>query len=134
MRSCSTGGAKLKEKRSPKSSPSAARACAVELQQKMAEANTGYDDERAIVLRVGINLGDVVVEASDLYGDGVNIAARLEGLAEPGTVYVSGTVYDQVKSKLKLGSEELGPQPLKNISEPVRTYRIGSTSSPARNT
>src|SRR5262245_25839126 len=103
--------------------------CAVELQQKIAEANTGLDNERAIVLRVGINLGDVVVETSDLYGDGVNVAARLEGIAEPGTVYMSGTVYDQVKGKLNLDYEELGLQTLKNIAEPVRTYRIGSTFS-----
>jgi adenylate cyclase len=106
--------------------------CAVELQQKMAEANRGIDEGRAIVLRVGINLGDVVVDGSDIYGDGVNIAARLESIAEPGTVYISGTVYDQVKGKLKLDYEDLGPQTLKNISEPVRTYRVVSTPSPSR--
>jgi class 3 adenylate cyclase len=86
--------------------------CAVQLQQKMGEANTGVGEDRPIVLRVGINLGDVVVDGSDIYGDGVNIAARLEGIAEPGTVCISGTVYDQVKNKLKLDYEELGPQSL----------------------
>jgi adenylate cyclase len=112
--------------------PSAVNAaqCAVELQQKMAETNIGLEEDRAIMLRVGINLGDVAVEGDDLYGDGVNLAARLEGIAEPGTVYISGTVYDQVKGKLKLEYEELGSQRLKNIAEPVRTYRIVST--PAR--
>jgi len=106
--------------------------CAVELQQKMAEANVGVEDERTVVLRVGINLGDVAVETGDIYGDGVNIAARLEGIAEPGTVYISGTVYDQVKGKLKLDYEELGPQRMKNIAEPVRTYRIVSAPAPAK--
>jgi adenylate cyclase len=106
--------------------------CAVELQQKMAEANKGLDDDRTIVLRVGVNLGDVVVEASDLYGDGVNIAARLEGIAEPGTVYISGNVFEQVRGKLKFDYEELGPQQLKNIAHPVLTYRVLGTPSSAR--
>jgi adenylate cyclase len=74
--------------------------CAVELQQKMAEANVGLQDERIIVLRIGINLGDVAVEGEDLFGDGVNIAARLERIAEPGSVCISGPVYDLVKGKL----------------------------------
>jgi len=98
--------------------------CAVELQQKMAEANVGLQDERIIVLRIGINLGDVAVEGEDLFGDGVNIAARLERIAEPGSVCISGPVYDQVKGKLKFDYENLGPQPLKNISEPVQAYCI----------
>jgi class 3 adenylate cyclase len=79
--------------------PSAVNAvqCAVELQQKMAEANVGLQDERTIVLRIGINLGDVAVEGEDLFGDGVNIAARLERIAEPGSVCISGPVHDQIK-------------------------------------
>jgi len=98
--------------------------CAVELQQRMAEANTGLEDDRAIVLRIGVNLGDVAVEGEDLYGDGVNIAARLERIAEPGTVCISGTVHDQVKGKLTLSFEDFGRHSLKNISEPVQTYVI----------
>jgi len=98
--------------------------CAVELQQKMAEANVGLQDERIIVLRIGINLGDIAVEGEDLFGDGVNIAARLERIAEPGSVCISGPVYDQVKGKLKFDYENLGPQPLKNISEPVQAYCV----------
>jgi adenylate cyclase len=98
--------------------------CAVELQQKTTEANTDLDEERAIVLRVGVTLGDVTVEGGDIYGDGVNIAARLEGIAEPGTIYISGAVYDQVKGRLKLDYEDLGSQQLKNISEPVRVIRV----------
>ena len=73
-----------------------------------------------MVLRIGVNLGDVMVEGSDLYGDGVNIAARLEGIAEPGGIAISGTVFDYVKNKTKAGIEDLGIQTLKNIAEPVR--------------
>jgi adenylate cyclase len=102
--------------------------CAVELQQSMVAANIGQPEERHIVLRIGINLGDVMVEGSDLYGDGVNIAARLEGIAEPGSVIVSGTAFDHIKSKVKVGFEDLGPQILKNITEAVRAYRV--TGSP----
>jgi adenylate cyclase len=101
--------------------------CAVELQQAMASANVGRPDERHIVLRIGINLGDVLVEGADLYGDGVNIAARLEGIAEPGGIVVSGTAFDHIKSKLKIGFHELGLQQLKNIAEGVRAYRVIET-------
>ena len=80
------------------------------------------------MLRVGINLGDVMVEGSDLYGDGVNIAARLEAMAEPGSVFVSQTVFSHVRGKVQLGFEDLGEQNLKNMAEPVRVYRV----SPAR--
>ncbi|MBI3757846.1 MAG: adenylate/guanylate cyclase domain-containing protein, partial [Deltaproteobacteria bacterium] len=74
--------------------------------------------------RIGINVGDVVVEGERLYGDGVNIAARLESLAEPGGICIAGTVYDQVKSKLALNYADLGVQTVKNIAEPVRVYRV----------
>jgi len=103
--------------------------CAVELQQKMAEANVALDEDRAVVLRIGINLGDVVVEGEDLFGDGVNIAARLEAIAEPGTVCLSGTVFDQAKGKLKLDYQDLGPQLLKNIREPVQAYLVRSNAA-----
>ena len=98
--------------------------CAVDLQQAMAAANGGQPDDHHIILRIGVNLGDVMVEGGDLYGDGVNIAARLEALAEPGRILVSGTAYDHIKSKVKVGFDDLGAQTLKNIAESVRTYRV----------
>src|SRR5882724_3978526 len=102
-------------------------ACAIELQKHMASANFSLPDDRHIVLRIGINLGDVIVEGSDLYGDGVNIAARLESTAEPGGILISGTAYDYVKNKVEAGFEDLGAQTLKNIAEPVRVYRVADT-------
>jgi class 3 adenylate cyclase len=104
-------------------------ACAVELQDRMAEANNGLSEDRKIVLRVGINLGDVIVDGGDLYGDGVNVAARLQSIAAPGDICISGSVYEQVKRKLDFGFDELGPQTMKNIAEPVLVYRIWSPSS-----
>jgi TolB-like protein len=98
--------------------------CAVDLQQGMAAANDGQPEERHIVLRIGVNLGDVMVEGSDLYGEGVNIAARLEALAEPGGILVSGTAYDHVRNKVQVGFDDLGLQGLKNIAELVRAYRV----------
>ncbi len=98
--------------------------CAVELQKGFTGANQDVAEAHRIVLRIGINLGDVIVEGSDLYGDGVNVAARLEGLAEPGGIYVSASVYDQVKRKLSSGFDELGPHKVKNIAEPVQVYRV----------
>jgi TolB-like protein/class 3 adenylate cyclase/Tfp pilus assembly protein PilF len=99
-------------------------AFAIDLQQAMAVANRDQPDSRHIVLRIGINLGDVIVEGSDLYGDGINIAARLEQAAEPGCILVSGAAYDQVKNKISAAFDDLGPQALKNIREPVRAYRV----------
>src|SRR6266478_8058209 len=93
----------------------------------MAATNEGLAADRGIVLRIGVNLGDVMVEGGDLYGDGVNIAARLEGIAEPGGILVSGTAYDHVKNKVNAGFVDLGFQSLKNIIEPVHTYRIAGT-------
>jgi TolB-like protein len=101
--------------------------CAIELQQGMATANVSLPEDRHIVLRIGVNLGDVMVEGSDLYGDGVNIAARLEGIAKPGGVLVSGTAFDYVRNKIKAGFEDLGAQALKNIAEPVRVYCVAGT-------
>jgi TolB-like protein len=105
--------------------------CALELQHGMAAANAGQPAARHIVLRVGVNLGDVMVEGSDLYGDGVNIAARLEAIAEPGSILLSATTFDHVKGKLKIAFDDLGPQSLKNIAEPVRAYRVAGTPSSA---
>ena len=98
--------------------------CAIQLQQAMETTNAGVPQDKRIVLRVGINLGDVMVEGSDLYGDGVNIAARLESLAAPGSVFVSQTVFSHVKGKTKLKFEDMGERNLKNMAEPVRVYRV----------
>ncbi|MEX2693585.1 adenylate/guanylate cyclase domain-containing protein [Rhizobium mongolense] len=106
--------------------PSAVNAMsgAIELQRKMEDSNAALSEARRILLRIGINLGDVVVDGSDLYGDGVNIAARLQSLAEPGDIYVSAGIRDQVKRKLALDFADLGPKSLKNIAEPVHVYRV----------
>src|SRR5436309_13327783 len=101
--------------------------CAVAVQQAMAERNTGIAAERRIELRIGINLGDVIVEGDDLYGDGVNIAARIEALADAGGVLVSNTVHEHVRDRLPLVFEDLGEQQVKNIARPVRVYRVRTT-------
>ena len=106
--------------------------CAIKLQQGMTEANAGLPEDRRILLRIGINLGDIMVEGGDLYGDGVNIAARLEGIAEPGSVLVSGTAFDYVRNKVDSGFEDLGTRSLKNIGEPVRVYRVRPGGEPGR--
>ncbi len=98
--------------------------CAVELQKRFTEANRDEPEARRVVMRIGINLGDVIIEGGDVYGDGVNVAARLEGLADPGGVLISGTAFDQVEKKLSYGFEFLGEQQVKNIEKPVRLYRV----------
>ena len=98
--------------------------CAVEVQQAMPERNTGVGADDRIELRIGINLGDVIVEGDDLYGDGVNIAARIEALADAGGVFVSNTVHDHVRDRLPFVFEDLGEQQVKNIARPVRVYRV----------
>src|SRR5436189_3914575 len=98
--------------------------CAVAVQQAMPERDTGVAADSRIELRIGINLGDVIVEGGDLYGDGVNIAARIEALADPGGVFVSRTVHDHVRDRLPFGFEDLGEQQVKNIARPVRVYRV----------
>ena len=98
--------------------------CAVEVQKGMVERNTDEPDNRQINFRIGVNLGDVIIEGDDIHGDGVNIAARLEGLAEPGGLCVSGKVVEEVRNKLEVSLEDMGTQTVKNIAEPVRTYRV----------
>ncbi len=98
--------------------------CAVSLQRGIAERNAGAPQDRRIIYRIGINVGDVIIEGDDIYGDGVNIAARLEGLAEPGSICVSDKVFEEVERKLNLEFEDLGPQEVKNIVQPVRAYRV----------
>ena len=99
--------------------------CALELQQAFAAANAGLPAERHIVLRIGVHVGDVMVEGSDLYGEGVNIASRLESIAEPGGILVSGTAHDHIGNRINVALEDNGAQTLKNIAQPVRTYRVG---------
>ena len=98
--------------------------CAVEVQRGIADRNAGSPQERRIDFRLGINLGDVIAEGDDIYGDGVNIAARLEGLAEPGGVLISNTVHDHVRDRLPFAFEDLGEHRVKNIARPVRVYRV----------
>ena len=107
--------------------------CAVLIQQGMAEREAGVPEAERIRFRIGINLGDVIREADgDLYGDGVNVAARLEQLAEPGGVVVSGTAYDHLQGKLGRDLEYLGERRLKNIERPVRAYRLIRRQRPHR--
>src|SRR5262245_2497603 len=98
--------------------------CAVVIQTTLKAENTNLPPERRMAFRIGINLGDVMVEEEQIYGDGVNIAARLEALADEGGICVSGTVYEHVKNKLSLQYEDLGVQQVKNIAEPVRVWRV----------
>src|SRR3989441_1792918 len=98
--------------------------CAVEIQQALKAKNADLPAQRKMEFRIGINLGDVVVEGERLYGDGVNIAARLEGLAEPGGICIAGTVHDHIENKLALGYEYIGEQAVKNIAKPVQVYRV----------
>jgi adenylate cyclase len=98
--------------------------CAIEVQRAKAERNVGLLTERRLTFRIAINLGDVIVEDDDIHGDGVNIADRLQGLADPGGITISGTAYDQVKGKLAVGYADLGQQRVKNMTEPVRVYKV----------
>jgi adenylate cyclase len=104
--------------------------CAVAVQHAMPERNTGVAADNRIELRIGINLGDVIVEGDDLYGDGVNIAARIEALADAGGVFVSNTVHDHVRDRLPFVFQDLGEQQVKNITRPVRVYRVSDLGAP----
>jgi adenylate cyclase len=98
--------------------------CAIEVQRELASRNRELPEAEQMWFRIGINLGDVMVENDDLYGEGVNIAARLQELAEPGGILISGPVYDMVRNKMSVGFEHLGQQAVKNVTEPVISYRI----------
>jgi len=102
--------------------------CAIAVQRGVAEQNAGLSPDQNLAFRIGINLGDVIAEADDIYGDGVNIAARLETLAEPGGIAVSRSVRDHVRDRMKLEFEDLGEQVVKNIARPVRAFRIRTES------
>ncbi len=106
--------------------------CAVETQQELSGHNDELPEAQRMNFRIGINLGDVMLEGDDVYGDGVNIAARLQELAEPGGILISGPVYDQVRNKLSIGFEPLGEQSLKNVAHPVTGYRVLPGGAAAR--
>lgn len=99
-------------------------ACAAEIQGKMHERNADVPEGRRIEFRVGVNVGDIIVEGDDIFGDGVNVAARLEGIAPPGGIAVSGTARDHIGNQLSLAFEDLGEQTLKNIERPVKVFRV----------
>ena len=106
-------------------------ACAAAIQKAMTARNTDQPEDRRLQLRIGVHLGDVISEKGDVYGDGVNVAARIEGLAPPGGVVVSAMVHDNVGSRLDLSFEDMGEQQLKNIARPLRLYRLEAASRPA---
>ena len=117
-------------------SPVEAVRCAVEIQQNLEKSNADLPEDSLMLFRIGINLGDVMIDGDDLLGDGVNVASRLEGLANTGGICISGTVYDQVAGKISQAVEFMGEQTLKNIVEPVRAYRVftgqGVSETPTR--
>src|SRR5215510_403141 len=98
--------------------------CAVEIQRAMIDRNTDIAEDKRITFRIGVNLGDVIADGGDIYGDGVNVAARLEALAEPGGICISGTVWDHIRDKLPYAFEDMGEQIVKNIARPVRVYSL----------
>jgi adenylate cyclase len=106
--------------------------CAMEIQRVMAERNTAIPEDHRIEFRIGINVGDIIIDENDIYGDGVNIAARIESLAEPGAVCLSENAYQQIKGKLSLDVTDMGDQQLKNIAQRVRVYGIRSDGPQAR--
>src|SRR6201998_3728461 len=98
--------------------------CAIEIQRAMLDRDADVAEDKRITFRIGVNLGDVIAEDGDIYGDGVNVAARLEALAEPGGICISGTVWDHIRDKLPYSFEDLGEQSVKNIARPVRVYAM----------
>ncbi len=98
--------------------------CAVAVQRGMAERNAGVPEDRRVAFRIGINLGDVIIDGDDIYGDGVNVAARLQELADPGGVCVSANIHEQVEGKLDVAFDDRGEQTVKNIAKPIRVYGV----------
>jgi hypothetical protein len=98
--------------------------CAVSIQEEIAVRNAQLSDDEQLWFRIGVNVGDVMIEGDDLFGDGVNVSARLEGLAEKGGICISGSTFEQVKNKLSVAFTDIGPQCVKNIPEPVQAFRI----------
>src|ERR1700761_593527 len=105
-------------------SPVEAVRCAIVIQQNLIGRNASVPKHSWIEYRIGVNLGDVIIEPDDVYGDGVNVASRLEGIAQPGEVFISGGIYEQIKHKVVCGYESLGDRRVKNITDPVRVYRV----------
>src|SRR5258708_34318169 len=105
-------------------SPVEAVRCSIVIQQNLVGRNASLPRDYWIEYRIGVNLGDVIIEADDIYGDGVNIASRLGGIADPGQVYISGGIYEQIKHKLVCGYETLRDRKVKNLTDPVRVYRV----------
>src|SRR5215510_3181130 len=103
--------------------------CAVEVQREMIARNAAAPAERRIEFRMGINIGDIIIEDGDIFGDGVNTAARLEALAEPGGICLSAAAHEQVRDRLEIAFDDLGEQQVKNITRPVRTYRVALGAS-----
>lgn len=106
--------------------------CASQIQSALAKRNAGKSSADQMLFRIGVHAGDVIVDGENLFGDGVNIAARLESIAEPGGVCISGSVYDMVRSKVSSEIEHLGPRKLKNISTPITIYRVLAAPAPVR--
>ena len=109
--------------------------CAVDIQRGMSDRNTDVPVEKRIEFRIGINVGDIIIDGGDIFGDGVNVAARLEALADPGGIMVSSIVHEQVRDKLSFGFDDMGEQVVKNISRPISVHRINlsqASSNPAR--
>jgi adenylate cyclase len=104
--------------------------CAVEIQRGMAERNAAVPAGKRIEFRIGINLGDIILDDGDIFGDGINIAARLEALAAPGGICIASSAHEQVRDKLDLVFEDLGEQQVKNIARPVRVYRVSRRKPP----
>ena len=102
---------------------------AIAIQEELKARNEPLSDATKMMFRIGVNLGDIMVEGDNLYGDGINVAARIEGLCAPGEVYVSGSVHGQVEGKLSLGFEDMGEQSVKNIAKPIRVYRVRTTAT-----
>src|SRR5881397_2693486 len=109
-------------------------ACAADVQRGMRDRNADVPQERRIEFRIGVNLGDVIVEGEDIFGDGVNVAARLESIAKPGGIMISGSVRDHVGDRLDLAFEDMGEQNLKNIERPIRVYSVALNKPAARDT
>jgi TolB-like protein len=103
--------------------------CAVAVQAVMAQRNEGVPQDRRMLFRIGVNLGDILIEGDDILGDGVNVAARLEGIAEPGGICISSSAYEQVRGKVNVEFTDLGEQTLKNIARPIRAYAVGPSGS-----
>src|SRR3954452_20572557 len=106
--------------------------CAMQIQRVMAERNTAIPEDRRLEFRIGINVGDIIIDEGDIYGDGVNIAARVETLATPGSICLSDHAYQQIKGKLALEVSDMGEHQLKNIAQPVRVHSVRHDSAPVR--